>query len=83
MLLVDAAMPHDLLLAVCQQFQMSGLMVAGILTPVESEQFRGRDFREGLGIPVIPLLIHQAATTHLVSLLEMTTEPYRTYQQYF
>lgn len=82
-LLIEPDTPHDLLISACQHLAMTGPPVSGLITPVESEHLRAADFREQFGIDVIPLLIYEADTGMLRSLLDMTEEPYVRYWQYF
>jgi hypothetical protein len=82
-LFVLPSVPHDLLIAACQNLAMMGHGVAAIITPVECDHLNGVELRNMLGLDFIPFTIYDSQTERISPILEMTTAPYTGYQQYF
>jgi len=82
-LFVLPSLPHDLLIAACQNLSMMGHGVAGMITPVECEHLNGQELRNALGLDFIPFTVYNSTAEKLSSILEMTEAPYTQYQRYF
>ena len=82
-LFVLPSMPHDLLIAACQNLAMMGHGVAGMLTPVECEHLNGTELRQTLGLDFIPFTMYDPSTDSLASILERSEPFYAQYHCYF
>ncbi len=82
-LFVLPSIPHDLLIAACQNLAMMGHAVAGMLTPVECEHLNGPELRNALGLDFIPFTIYDSATDRIFSILELSEPLYAQYHSYF
>ena len=83
LLFVLPSVPHDLLIAACQNLAMMGHGVAGMLTPVECEHLNGPELRKALGLDFIPFMVYDSTTERISSILEMSEPLYAQYHRYF